>query len=288
MKIEGSTRITGLFGYPVRHTFSPAMHNAAFAELGMDYAYLPFEVESRHLQAAVAALIPLGIVGVNVTIPHKEAVMPLLHEISEEAALIGSVNTIHVSGERLKGYNTDAYGYETSLSQEGAFDLAGKRIFVLGAGGAARAVSFQSALAGAAEMVIADVIDARAKALGAAVLEAFPACRVETCAVDPATIREALAGKDLFVNATPIGMKPDDPQLIDTAWLDATAFVFDVIYNPQETRLLREAKTRGLRTMNGMGMLLYQGARAFEIFTGVEAPLAVMGNVLREKFQEHL
>ena len=287
MKIEGTTRITGLFGYPVRHTFSPAMHNAAFAELAMDYAYLPFEVNPRDLEAAVAALMPLGIVGVNVTIPHKESVIPLLDEISEEAALMGSVNTIQVTQGKLKGYNTDAYGYETSLRQEGNFELGGKGIFVLGAGGAARAVCFQSALSGAAELVIADVVDARAKALGAAVLKAFPACRVKTCAVDPGALREGMAGKALFVNATPIGMKADDPQLIDPLWLDPTAFVFDVIYNPQETRLLREAKAQGFRTLNGIGMLVHQGARAFEIFTGVKAPVAVMAKVLREKFQEH-
>ncbi len=287
MKIEGTTRITGLFGYPVRHTFSPAMHNAAFAELAMDYAYLPFEVNPRDLEAAVAALMPLGIVGVNVTIPHKESVIPLLDEISEEAALMGSVNTIQVTQGKLKGYNTDAYGYETSLRQEGNFELGGKGIFVLGAGGAARAVCFQSALSGAAEVVIADVVDARAKALGAAVLKAFPACRVKTCAVDPGVLREGMAGKALFVNATPIGMKADDPQLIDPLWLNPTAFVFDVIYNPQETRLLREAKAQGFRTLNGIGMLVHQGARAFEIFTGVKAPVAVMAKVLREKFQEH-
>ncbi|MDX1763288.1 MAG: shikimate dehydrogenase [bacterium] len=287
MKIEGTTRITGLFGYPVRHTFSPAMHNAAFAERAMDYAYVPFEVHPRDLKAAVAALIPLGIVGVNITIPHKETVIPLLDEISEEAALMGSVNTIQVTEGRLKGHNTDAYGYETSLRLEGDFELKDKRIFVLGAGGAARAVCFQSALAGVAELVIADVVGARAEALGEAVLQAFPDCGVEICSADAGVLRKALAGKDLFVNATPIGMKVNDPQLIDAAWLDPSALVFDVIYNPEETRLLREAKAQGFKTLNGIGMLVHQGARAFEIFTGVAAPVTVMAEVLREKFQEH-
>ncbi len=284
MQISGTTRITGLFGHPVRHTFSPAMHNAAFEKLKLDYVYLPFEVRPEDLTQAVAALRPLGLAGINVTIPHKEAVLPLLDEISEEAALMGSANTIRVSAEGLKGYNTDAYGYETSLREEAGLVLAGKRVFVMGAGGASRAVAFQSAFSGAAEVVIADVVPARAEALCAAVAGRFPACRVAPCAADSRAVERTVAAKDLFVNATPVGMKAEDPRLIDVAWLTPGAVVFDVIYNPQQTRLLREAAARGLQTLNGIGMLVHQGARAFEIFAGTPAPVETMRGVIRERF----
>jgi shikimate dehydrogenase len=286
MEITGTTRITGLFGYPVRHTFSPPMHNAAFKALQLNYVYLPFEVKPEDLKAATASLAPLGIVGVNVTIPHKEAVIPLLDDISEEAALIGSVNTVQVTEGKLKGYNTDAYGFETSLQKEGGIALSGKTIFVMGAGGAARAVCFQSALSGARELVIADVAAERADALCAAVAGAFPACRVEICSADPGAVKKALGGRDLFVNATPIGMKAADPPLIDTAWLDPKTIVFDVIYNPEETQLLRDARARGLKTLNGIGMLVHQGARAFEIFTGHQPPVELMLRVLKGQFEE--
>jgi shikimate dehydrogenase len=283
--IQGSTKIVGLFGYPVHHTFSPAMHNAAFTTLGMDYVYLPFEVRPNDLNQAVSSLIPLGIAGVNVTIPHKERVIPFLDEISEEAALIGSVNTIRVRDRKLKGFNTDAYGFETALKEEGRMSLASRKIFVMGAGGASRAVCFQSAMSGAKELVIADVLVDRAEALGHAVAEAVPGCTVQVCTLDDAEIEEALAGKDLFVNATPVGMKEDDPPVIPVEWLSPTTLVFDVIYNPLETRLLRDARERGLKAVNGIGMLVHQGARAFEIFTGVRPPVDTMMKVLLERFQ---
>ncbi len=285
MEIQGTTRIVGLFGFPVRHTFSPPMHNAAFAAMGLDYVYLPFEVRPEDLSAAVKSLIPLGIAGVNVTIPHKEAVIPLLDEVSETADRIGSVNTIRVREGILKGFNTDAYGFETALLEEGRFSLSGKKIFVMGAGGASRAVSFQSALSGASELVIADVLPERAEALAAAVSDAVPACRISTCSVEAKILEKAVSGKDLFVNATPIGMKKTDPPLIRVEWLAPTTTVFDVIYNPLETRLLREAAARGLAVANGIGMLVYQGVRAFEIFTDQKPPVQTMLKVLKERFQ---
>lgn len=284
MEIKGTTRLVGLFGDPVEHTFSPAMHNAAFEELGLDYVYLPFEVHPGDLEAAVGSLIPLGIRGVNVTVPHKEKVIPFLDEIAREARLIGSVNTIAVRDRRLKGHNTDAYGFETSLRNDMGFDLRSKKIFVMGAGGVSRAICFQSALSGARELVIADLRADAAEALCRAVAAAFPECRMETCPADDAgEIRRVLEGKDLFVNATPVGMGPEDPNLIDVGWLPAGAYVFDVIYNPAETRLLREARETGHRTLNGIGMLVYQGARAFEIFTGEKPPVDIMMKALEEK-----
>ena len=284
MDIRGTTKITGLFGCPVKHTFSPAMHNAAFEALKMDMVYLPFEVSPEDLEGAVASLVPLGVVGVNVTIPHKEAVIRHLDEVSETAELIGSVNTITVRDRRLRGDNTDAYGFATSLQEEAGFDLKGKRVFVMGAGGASRAVSFQSALAGAAELVIADVDASKAESLAGAVSSRFDRCRVQCSPASAGDVEKALAGADLFVNATPIGMEPGDPPLIRVEWLDSATVVFDAIYNPLQTRLLREAGERGLKTVNGIGMLLHQGARAFELFTGVPPPVDVMFQVLQSRF----
>jgi len=284
MEITGNTRIVGLFGYPVRHTLSPAMQNAAFEALRLDYAYLPFEVSPDDLEDAVKSLAALGIAGVNVTIPHKERVIPLLDEVSEKARLIGSVNTIQVKDRRLIGYNTDAYGFGKSLSEEGGMDPASKKIFVMGAGGVSRAICFQCALSGAKELVIADLDPERSRALGKAVSASFPACGVEICGVSPREIEKSVSGKDLFINATPVGMKPDDPPLIRTEWLETSTVVFDVIYNPAETRLLHEAKARGLSTINGTGMLVYQGARAFELFTGMKPPVETMFRVFKTRF----
>jgi shikimate dehydrogenase len=282
MEIKGTTRIVGLFGYPVHHTFSPAMHNACFEAMKMDFVYLPFEVRPEDLKEAVGALVPLGLAGVNVTIPHKEKVIPFLDEISPEAELIGSVNTIEVRDRRLKGYNTDAFGFETSLQQGLGIELQSRKIFVMGAGGASRAVCFQAALSGAHELVIADVEHGRAESLCESVAKAFPACRVTTCPVREKEISKALADKDLFVNATPIGMKSDDLPLIQIGWLPPSAQVFDAIYNPEETRLLQEAREAGHKTLNGIGMLAYQGARAFEIFTGQKPPVEVMLKTLQK------
>jgi shikimate dehydrogenase len=283
-QIGGSTGIVGLFGHPVRHTFSPTMHNAAFEALGMDMVYLPFDVRPSDLLRAVAGLAALGIRGVNVTIPHKQAVLPLVDELSEEAALIGSVNTIRVEGGRLSGHNTDAWGFEAALRRACGAGLAGRHLFVMGAGGASRAVCFQAALSGAAGIVIADIDAERARGLAGAVAPRFPACRIEACTSTDPDLRDRLRNADLVVNATPAGMKPDDPLPLEPAWLAPGTFVYDLIYNPLETRFLREARARGLEALNGIGMLVLQGARSFEIFTGVEPPVDVMFRVLEERF----
>ena len=283
-EIRGSTGIVGLFGHPVHHTFSPTMHNAAFEALGMDMVYLPFDVRPADLPRAVAGLAALGIRGVNVTIPHKEAVLPLVDELSEEAALIGSVNTIRVQEGRLFGYNTDAWGFEAALRRASGAGLAGRRLFVIGAGGASRAVCFQAALAGAAGIEIADIDEGRARGLAGAVAPRFPACRVEACTATDAGCRERLRAADLVVNATPAGMKPGDALPVDPAWLAPGTFVYDLIYNPRETVLLREARARGLEVLNGIGMLVLQGARSFKIFTDVKPPVEVMFRILEERF----
>lgn len=287
MDISGTTKIVGLFGYPVHHSLSPAMQNAAFKALGLDYVYIPLEVRPEDLEDAVRSLVSIGIVGVNVTIPHKEKVISFLDEISPEAELIGSVNTIHVKDRRLIGHNTDAFGFETAVRQGLGLEFRSRKIFVMGAGGVSRAVCFQAALSGADEIVIADIEAGRAENLCRSVARKFPSCRVETCPAEASAVQRGLAGKDLFVNATPIGMKPGDVPVIHTDWLYPGTAVFDLVYNPEETRLIREARERGLKAANGTVMLVYQGAKSFEIFTGRKPSVDIMLRALKEKLAGH-
>lgn len=263
MHITGSTKLTGLFGYPVTHTISPQMHNAAFNYLGLDIIYLPFSVHPKDLETAVRSLPALGFIGINVTIPHKVSIMKYLDEIESSAGMIGAVNTVLVKGKKLIGYNTDGLGFVRSL---GRYTLKGKTMFLLGAGGAGRAVAVQSALNGLKKIFIMDKIRARANDL----VKSIPRCE----AVVVKDIKDALQKSDIIVNATPIGLKPSDPISIPAEWIPKGRLVYDLIYNPRKTKLLKQVK--GCRTMNGLGMLLYQGGISFQIWTGKRAPIEVM------------
>jgi shikimate dehydrogenase len=270
--ISSSTRLTGLFGHPVSHSKSPQMHNAAFAHLGLDFAYLAFDVAPEELKAAIGSIRALGLRGVNVTIPHKVAVMAYLDELSEEARLIGAVNTIVNENGRLIGYNTDGIGYITALRDEAKFDVAGKNVLLLGAGGAARAVAGQMALCGAAHLTIAARDVGKAQEL-AEHLASF--AKTSRCSIHEA--EELAGGYDLIVNTTPVGMHPQVEQVpFDTSRLHGQPLVSDLIYNPRETRFLQEAAARGCRTHGGLGMFIHQGAHAFRLWTEVEAPVDVM------------
>ncbi|TCP54580.1 shikimate dehydrogenase [Tumebacillus sp. BK434] len=270
--LSSSTMCVGLFGYPVAHSKSPQMHNAAFARLGLDCAYLAFAVEPERLPDAVAGIRALGLRGVNVTIPHKVAVLPLLDKISPEAELIGAVNTIVNDGGVLTGYNTDGIGYLSALQEETGIEIQGKRVLLLGAGGAARAVAVQMALNGAERLVIAARQQERAAELAA---------HLRThAAADGITMEEAaaeLAEYDLIINTTPVGMHPQtDAVPVPTAGLQAGQLVSDLIYNPRQTRFLHEAKARGCVVSGGLGMFVHQGAHAFQLWTGERAPVDVM------------
>lgn len=285
--ISGRTKICGIYGCPVEHTFSPAIHNAAFDAAGLDYAYVPFRVEPCSLAAAIEALRALGMVGVNITIPHKETVLPLLDELSDEAKLTGAVNTIVNRSGKLYGDNTDGKGYLHALREAG-FDPAGKNVLFLGAGGAARAVAMQLALAGVKKIIFANRTGRRAGELAHSVAEAT-GIRVETIPWPdqaggklPARI---LAESDLVVQATPLGMSPNIDEAVP---LPFEAFrpgqvASDLIYNPVETLFLKKAGQAGADTVNGMGMLLHQGTLAFELWTGVAAPLEVMRAALQKE-----
>lgn len=282
--ISGKTAVYGIFGHPVEHTFSPGMHNAAFAALGLDGCYVPFAVRPEDLGRAVRALVPLGIRGLNVTVPHKEKVIPFLDELSEEARLIGAVNTIEVRDDgRLIGHNTDGRGFLRSLRVEADFRPKGRTFVMVGSGGASRAVCFSLALAGAKAILLHDIIPAKAEKLGRDIRSRTSAL---VTVLNADTLRTFAPDADCVINATPLGLKKDDPLPIPRELVGKGQLVCDLVYNPPKTRLLLAARSRGAKTLSGIGMLLYQGVIAFELWTGEKAPVPVMKNALQQQMRK--
>ncbi|MCL2766957.1 MAG: shikimate dehydrogenase [Peptococcaceae bacterium] len=278
--INGKTRLCGIFGNPVRHSFSPAMHNAAFAALGLNYVYLPFSVEVHQLTAAVAGIRAMGLVGLNVTIPHKQSIMPLLDDLSAEARLMGAVNTVVNQDGYLFGDNTDGTGFLSALQAETGFFPAGKTALIIGAGGAARAVSVKLALSGAKELYIMNRSGKGAEDL-ADLLYTHTKAHIQVIPwLDNG--QELSVKADLTVQTTPVGMLSETGEtdrLPRFHWVPGQV-VCDLIYNPGETRFMVSAREKGATVINGLGMLLYQGALAFQMWTGLPAPLEVMGQSL--------
>lgn len=283
--ITGHTRLTALLGSPVAHSLSPLMHNEAFRILGLDYAYLCFEVTEETLPAAVAGLKACGIRGFNLTMPNKNKIVELLDELSPAAKLIGAVNTVVNENGRLIGYNTDGAGYMQAVKDAG-FDITGKTITVMGAGGAATAICAQAALDGVKDIHIfarkTSRFWNRTQALADNINSTLSCTAHLHDNDDKATLEKAVSESALLLNATSVGMAPNtDASIItDTALFRPDLIVSDVIYNPQETKLLREAKAAGCPTFNGMYMLLYQGAEAFRLWTGMDMPV----EIIKEKY----
>lgn len=256
----------GVIGYPIKHSVSPAMHNAAFKHLGMDAIYLSFEVKPEDLRDAVFGAKALGIVGLNVTIPHKEDILNYVKPVGI-AAQIGAVNTVLV--EKLEGYNTDAYGAIKALESSGV-DVEGKNVLVVGAGGAARAIAFALA-----ERKATVIISNRTESRGLKLAEDVR--KAGECIFYPHEKLEDLKGKiDIIINATPLGMKGFPQKLPVPESLIHNVVVFDTVYNPMETPLVALARKRDCKVVYGIDMLVYQGAEAFRIWTGVEPPVDVM------------
>jgi shikimate dehydrogenase len=252
------------------------MHNAAFQALGLDYRYLPFAVEPAALGEAMRGVRALGFAGANLTIPHKERVIPWLDDLSREAQLIGAVNTIVRRGERLIGYNTDAGGFLRALRDDTGVRVRGGRFVVLGAGGAARAVSVALAMAGARGIAVVNRSGWRARGLIRRLRSAFPA--VEWSAPPPRSLPSARGLRGL-IQCTSVGLRPGDPSPVPREWLEPRLVVYDLIYHTP-TALLRDAEAVGARCAGGLGMLLHQGAMAFALWTGRKAPVAVMQRAL--------
>ena len=278
MKIKGSTNIVGLIGHPVEHSFSPPMHNAAFDELGMDYAYVAFDVNPQDLQSAIEGAKSLNIKGFNVTIPHKIEVMQFLDEIDEVAELIGAVNTIDFKD--LKGYNTDGIGAVRAIEE--VTSIKNKNVIVAGAGGSSRAISFYLAKYGAESITILNRNVEKAQALAGDVSDSALINDVKADSISE--ISNHLIDADILVDTTPIGMHPNinDEPIALAGDMDENLVVFDAVYNPNETVLLKEAIKAGAKPVYGIKMLLYQGAESFKIWTGRDAPVDVMEKALKD------
>ncbi len=278
INITGHTGFTGLLGSPVAHSISPAMHNASFEALGLDYVYLCFEVGAEGLKTAVEGLKALGVKGFNCTFPDKNEMCRLADELSPAAKLIGAVNTVLNDNGRLIGHNTDGTGYMMSVKDAG-YDIIGKKMTLLGAGGAASAICVQAALDGVGEIDIYSIKDQfwdRAEGLVDSINK-NTGCKAALYEFDDASsLKASVEGSAILTNATSVGLSPheDNCPVKDVTVFREGLIVSDVIYNPRETKLLKLAKEAGCSVFNGMYMLLYQGAEAFKIWTGKEMPTA--------------
>jgi len=267
----------GLVGYPVKHSFSPSMHNAAFKHLGIASEYRLFEKKAEELDVFFSLLPEHSIRGLNVTIPYKETVKKFITKFTEEAFLIGAVNTVKIEGKERIGHNTDGIGFLRHLSEVFTGDFSSGVVALLGAGGAAKAVAKSLAKNGSNEIVIFDIQKEKAENLSGEINNLFGPFRSRVAErVEELTEVEPR----IFINATPVGMKEEDVLLIDPKTFSLRTFVYDLIYNPSETVLLRAARERGCRCSNGLGMLLYQGVESFKFWTGTEAPVEIMRNAL--------
>jgi len=275
--------LVGVFGYPVAENPTGVMQEAAFQARGLNWRYLTIEVQPEDLEAAMAGLRAFNMQGVNLTIPHKVAVIEHLDRLSPEAELIGAVNTVVRDGGQLVGHNTDGKGFLRSVRDDAGVDPAGKRIIFLGAGGAARAMSVELALAGAAHITIVNRTPSRGQELAKHLSERTPAeAQFVHWQGEYAVPSEA----GILVNATSIGLFPQVEEVppVAMASFRPDLLVCDVIPNPPQTAFLRAARVEGARTLDGLGMLVYQGAIAFQMWTGVEAPIPIMRRALEEVF----
>ena len=272
--ISGKTRVCGVIGDPIEHTMSPVMHNSAFQKLGMDYVYVPFRVKKEELGRAIDGIRALNIRGMNVTIPHKVAIIPFLDKLDTLAEKTGAVNTIVNDGGVLSGYNTDATGFLQALLEQGV-EPRSKNVVILGAGGASRAISFILAERGAHLFILNRGLD-RAEELSQRISQVV-GTEVKALRLDEDNLSLAVQTADVLVNTTSIGMSPGINETpLPARLLRPGLIVFDIVYNPMETRLLRDAEDAGARTIGGLDMLVWQGALAFEKWTGTKAPFDLM------------
>lgn len=284
-RISGTTGLLALIGSPVGHSGSPAMYNFSFERLGLDYAYVAFDIKENEVKQAVDAMRLFHMRGGNVTMPDKTEAAKYMDELSPAAQIIGAVNTIVNEDGKLKGYITDGEGFVHNLKDHG-IDIQGKKIVVAGGGGAATAIQVQCALDGAREITIFNIKDAffeRTLATADKIRAAVPGITVNVYDIaDTEKMTQEIAESDIFANATIVGMKPMDDQSVvkDVSAFRPGLVVCDAVYNPVETRLLREAKEKGCTCIGGKGMLLWQGVAAFRLFTGQEMPV----EEVKEKF----
>ena len=271
--ISGSTRLYGIFGHPITHSLSPLMQTFAFQHHKLDCLYVPFPVQPDHLPQALTGAMALGICGLNITIPHKETILPLLDEISTEAEFIGAVNTVDMRDGRTIGYNTDGDGFLLPL-QELHLSFADTSACILGAGGAARAVTVALLQTGCPELTLCNRTPERAHRLCDDLRQRFPQARIRC--VPWAHAAAAARGSLLIVNTTAVGLHPGDPQLLPETTFRPEHVVYDIVYRPLHTKLLQAAKQRGATVVPGIEMLIGQGAEAFHIWTDRTFPIPII------------
>ena len=287
--IDGHTKLVGLIGWPVEHSLSPVMHNAAIEALGLNWCYVPLPVPPGQVEAAMKGLAALGFQGANVTVPHKQAVMPVLNAIGPSARALGAVNTILIGRREdgtttLGGYNTDAQGFVGALRQGGFEPEDGGNVVIVGAGGAARAVVFGLLWSGTGNIAVLNRTPERAQTLISDLgSHSGWAPRLRALPLTQRTLIESARPADLLVNATTVGMWP---QVNGSAWPDGVPIpphltVFDLVYNPLETRLLRQARQSGARTIDGLGMLVRQGALALDMWTNQGLDVSEIARLMR-------
>jgi shikimate dehydrogenase len=296
--ISATTRICAVYGHPVKHSASPAMHNAALRALGLDWRYLAFDVLPDSLPAALRGAAAMKFIGLNLTVPHKILALDLVDELDDSARTWGAVNTILFEGQtgsdtgwaplrdcdleavteiRTRGFNTDADAITRSLQEDLGLQLSGTTVLLLGAGGAGRTAALKLASEGVKQLYLVNRTLSKAEGLAREIQQRFPHVK--------AALGYPEGTVDLVMNGTSLGLKPDDPLPFDASRfsLKQAAAAYDMIYRPSETRFLAEAAQNGCKTANGLGMLLYQGAKALEIWTGTPAPVDVMRAALREQ-----
>jgi len=284
MTISGNTKLYAVIGDPIEHTLSPAIHNAAFKALNIDAVFLAFKVAAGHVEQAMQGMRGLGIKGLNVTMPNKNTVIRYLDEIDETSKLLGSVNTILNEGGRLRGFSTDGVGATRALKENGV-NVNGKKLVLLGAGGAARAIAFALARE-SKELLILNRTPEKTSGLTEALNTRFHK-KIRTGSLASANIERSLGDADILINATSVGMNSNyTNSLVKPDFLRQDLTVMDIIYNPLETKLAKDAKTKGARVISGLDMLIYQGAASFEIWTGKAAPIEVMRQAALEQIEK--
>jgi shikimate dehydrogenase len=274
MVVSGTTKVCGVIGDPIEHTLSPIIQNAAFEALELDYVFLAFRVQTAEIERAIYGMRALNIHGLNVTMPHKNAVIKYLDEIDPTAKTIASVNTILNKDGKLLGFNTDGVGALNALEQNGV-KPRGKKILLLGAGGAAKAIAYTLSQE-ADELIILNRTSKPAEELTNLLNKKFGK-KIKSDALSKISIRKNLVDADVLINATSIGMKPNaDQTFVESESLKPDLAVMDIVYNPIETKLAKDAKAVGAKVVSGVEMLIYQGAASFEIWTACMAPVEVM------------
>lgn len=276
-RIQGTTRLVGLLGKPIKHSKSPNMHNSAFDYAKDDLVYLCLEVDNDNLEKSLEALKIFNAAGGNITFPNKQKVLNYLDEIDEAAETIGSVNTIYIDPVKktIKGYNTDGLGFIKSLEEKG-IEYKDKKVVLIGVGGAGRSIAIQCAYSGVGELVIKDINKNTANEVARIISEKIPKCKVKLISDDEDELTDELRDASILINATPLGMKGIEGKCsISSSSVipNKNVFVYDIVYEPTETRLMKYAKEAGCRTCNGINMMLWQGALAYKIWTGKDMPI---------------